>query len=48
MFVQQQQQMQNVAAIQRLLGHTFNSIGAAPTEKTDEQPLDLRLKAKER
>lgn len=48
LFVQQQQQLQNAAAIQRLLGHTFNSITSTTSEKSDEQPLDLRLKVKER
>jgi hypothetical protein len=49
LFAQQHQQMQNAAAIQRLLGHTFNGLmNNTATEKADEQPLDLRFKAKER
>lgn len=45
----QQQQMSSAAVIQRLLGHTLNNgfPPTATTESTEEQPLDLRLKAKE-
>ncbi|KAI6182131.1 hypothetical protein M3Y97_00347100 [Aphelenchoides bicaudatus] len=48
MFAQQQNHLQS-AAIQRLLGHTFTNgfPAVVPAEKSEEQPLDLRLKNRE-